>query len=101
MTYSNSHFQNNITKCHRFLCASLPTYKDKCVLNSVEIAPKKDINSVFIDPSIVTFKSIKTPKGDYVYLYILGPVQPNKSLKDTENPIYGRVKCVFNLGNDN
>lgn len=35
MTYSNPHFQNNITKCHRFLCATLPSYKDKCVLNSV------------------------------------------------------------------
>jgi hypothetical protein len=35
LTFSNSHLQNNISKCHRLLAATLPAYKEKCTIASV------------------------------------------------------------------
>lgn len=44
MTFSNSHLQNIMFRCHRMLLAGHAGYKDKCVINNVDYVVKKSAN---------------------------------------------------------
>lgn len=96
MTYTNSQLQNNISKCHKFLMATLPTYKEKCTIASVEVAPKKDLSSTFVENGLVVIKSREQDGGLNTYLYILGGTNSHPNVKNNDEIIYGRViDCIM------
>ena len=48
MTFSNSHLQNIMLRCHRALLSGLSTYKEKCILNDVEYSQKKSLDEEYV-----------------------------------------------------
>lgn len=51
----------------------------KCLLNSIEVAPKNDINAVFIDDGSVVVKLIYDKLlHEYKFIYIIGALNKDK-----------------------
>ena len=48
MTFTNPSYQNLLYKCNRILTKFLAGYKDKCVINSLEVPLKKSIKDKFV-----------------------------------------------------
>jgi len=57
MTFSNSHIQNVLLRCHRMLISGCPPYKDKCVVSNVEYTAKKSIDDKIMEPNYLCLKS--------------------------------------------
>jgi len=72
MTFTNCNYQNLLYKCNRILAKSLNGYKEKCVLNSIDVPLKKSVKDKFIEPEAIIIKSIRNDKFE-VFLYVLGP----------------------------
>lgn len=76
MTFGSSHLQRYISKIHRYLKASLTSYQ-KCVINTFEVAPKNDMNKVFVDEgSIVARCSYDRLRHEFKLVYVLGALNP-------------------------
>ena len=83
MTFSNSHLQNVILRCHRGLLLGLPSYKEKCTLSEVEYSQKKALDEEYVKKNSFLMKSIQKGQIDH-FLYILGTVGEG-------NIYYGKV----------
>ena len=73
MTFSNSHLQNIILRCHRGLLSGLVSYKEKSILADVEYAQKNALDEEFVKKNSFLIKSMGK-EGKEQFLYILGSV---------------------------
>jgi hypothetical protein len=49
------------------------------MLNSIDIAPKADINAVFVDEGVFVFRSINIKlTHENKFIYLLGPLNKDK-----------------------
>ena len=55
------------------------------------MAPKKDLNSVFVETGQVIFKSRQHSNSDYTLVYLLGTCETNPAIQHNDEPIYGRI----------
>lgn len=66
----------------------------------MEIAPKKDLNSVFVESGLLEFKCKQNADGDYTFIYLLGASEANPAIKYNDEIIYGRVTYCSNIASD-
>ena len=85
-TFSNSHLQNLIFKCHRILINGLPSYKEKCILSSTQFNPKKSATDKFVEKETFAIKSLCSSNSEYCqFLYVVGPIE------DDDEPYFGKM----------
>lgn len=63
MTFTNQSYQNLLFKCNRILTKFLAGYKDKCIINTLEVPLKKSIKDKFADNESILIKSIRSEKS--------------------------------------
>ncbi|CAD8200548.1 unnamed protein product [Paramecium pentaurelia] len=104
MTFSGAYLQRMISKTHRFLKLHMQSYQ-KCLITSLEVAPKNDVNAVFIDEGIIVTKLLYNPVAhEFKVLYVLGGLNKDKIItslskeekdkliiSDEKNVLYGNI----------